>query len=53
MSLDQFKQEQQSKLEVFLKYWIMMNKIKPDEYPLDLTAGEWEEQYQIFDEVVQ
>lgn len=44
MTLDQFIKEQHKELERFAKNWIEQNKIEPENWPMEMNAGEWDEQ---------
>ncbi len=41
-------QSEMKTLEAFVKYWTKSNNENPEYFPLDLSEGEWDEQYRIW-----
>lgn len=52
MILKEFIEEQKLALIAFEEYWNHANKIEPENFPLVLNAGDWDEQLRIFDAVI-
>lgn len=48
MTLDEFIVEQWKLLEMFRDHWKKMNKENPDQYPIELSPGNWDEQFMFF-----
>jgi hypothetical protein len=53
MTLKEYIEEQQLMLVAFEQYWGRANKDAPTHFPLELDAGEWDEQLKIFDAVIE
>jgi hypothetical protein len=52
VTLEQFIQGEESRLNRFKQYWLENNKINPEYFPLEINinnAGVWDEQYSIFE----
>ncbi|WP_318521201.1 hypothetical protein [Photobacterium leiognathi] len=50
IDLDQFINEMQQRLDKFKHYWQMEQKKDPDAFPSKMLAGDWDEQFNFFDE---
>jgi hypothetical protein len=50
MTLDEFIDEQKELLVAFEKYWRKMMKSAPDDFPLSMDEGDWDEQLLVYDE---
>jgi len=51
MTLAEFISEKRWALTRFEISWEIWNKEKPDQYPLVMSSGTWEEQFEIFQEL--
>lgn len=45
MTLDQYIEDTQAKLEAFKNKWLEGQKSDPANYPADLSPGDWDEQF--------
>ena len=45
MTLQQFIDELEKNIQQFSHAWKECNKSDPDQYPLDLLPGDWDEQF--------
>lgn len=55
-NLQQFIKEETKSIKQFEKWWIKMNKEKPEEFPLEFdedNSGLWHEQYAGYKEVIE
>jgi hypothetical protein len=50
MNLDSFIFEQLQSIEHFEQFWRHRQAIAPQDYPDDMTAGQWDEQLSIWKE---
>jgi len=50
VDLDQFVMGERRRLEAFRRWWRREHFQSPDEFPLEMLPGEWDEQLLIFDE---
>lgn len=50
LTLSEFIEEQKQLLQQFTVYWIKMNSEQPEQFPMELFAGDWDEQFWCFDE---
>jgi hypothetical protein len=48
MKLDEYLAEQRAALNAFEKYWLAENSHDPESYPLEMGAGDWNEQVGFF-----
>jgi hypothetical protein len=48
MTLDEFVAEERARLDRFIADYRKQAVEHPDEWPLEMAAGEWDEQLQIF-----
>jgi hypothetical protein len=45
MTLEKWADEERKRLVDFVMMWVENAKDSPDEYPMEMSAGEWDEQY--------
>lgn len=50
MTLDEFIDEQKELLTKFEKFWRKKMKTDPDEFPLAMDGGDWDEQLRVYGE---
>jgi len=48
----EFSDEQKEKLEAFCKYWKSLHLEDPENFPLEIESGDWDEQFDFFQEEV-
>lgn len=48
MDFNQWVQDEHSNLETFAIYWAENNRSNPEMFPLEMPAGEWDEQYRLW-----
>ena len=49
MTLDKFLEEQQRSLEQFAVWWADQHEVDPEGWPLEMGAGDWDEQWTMFE----
>ena len=50
MTYQEFIEEQRQRLIDFEAYWLGMNHQHPDQFPMDMESGDWDEQLAIFND---
>ncbi len=45
MEINERVKEEHEQIETFAVYWAENNRLNPKQYPSELDAGEWDEQY--------
>jgi len=45
MNLEQYRQDLLSEAEQFINWWHEQNQKDPEAFPMDMPAGEWDEQF--------
>lgn len=48
MNIEKWIEEERVLLAKFHVWWAAEHKVRPDAYPMDLSAGEWDEQYRLW-----
>lgn len=49
MTLEGFITEKKLEIEAFERWWIKNHEENPNNFPLELGPGDWDEQLQLFD----
>jgi len=49
MTLEAWRVEMLDDMGKFVAYWERMNKHFPEQFPMELLAGDWDEQFRIHD----
>lgn len=47
-TLDQWQRELLEQVEGFVQFWEEQHNKLPDHYPLEMEAGDWDEQFDLF-----
>ena len=50
MTLGDFVKEERQLLDEFLAYWMPLHVIKPHTFPIDMSSGDWDEQFTLWAE---
>lgn len=48
MTLDEFVAEEQARITAFRAAWLRDAQQAPEQYPMDLEPGDWDEQFRAF-----
>ena len=49
MTLDTWETEIHADIDRFVDYWRRMHRECPSQFPLELEAGDWDEQFSVVD----
>lgn len=50
MNIDEFVEQEHNRIEDFKAYWLYEASHNSEEFPMDLEAGEWDEQLTLYSE---